>query len=87
MRIALKTILAWVGHCGAPKPKTILAVVGAGLLIWMFLAPGGFLTCRPTATGNVIVDYLCEPMYDSTYPKESEEARKKFWAGNSSAKP
>jgi len=79
-------VWTWVRHPTFPKPKTIFTVIAVGLLIWMLLAPGGFLTCRPTATGNMIVDYLCEPLYDSTYPKESEEAIKTFWAGSPNAK-
>ena len=70
-----------------PKPKTIFTVIAVGLLYWMLLAPGGFLTCRPTATGNMIVDYLCEPLHDSTYPEESAEAIRRFRAGSPKARP
>jgi len=86
VRLGAPAARTWVRHPTFPRPATIFAVIGVGLVIWMLFAPGGFLTCRPTATGNIIVDYLCEPLYDSTYPKESEAARKSFWAGSPRAK-
>jgi len=70
-----------------PRPKTLFIFIAAGLLFWAFFAPGGFVTCRPTATGNMIVDYPCEPMLDTTFPEESAEARRKFWAAGQNAKP
>jgi hypothetical protein len=77
----------WMRHPTFPSPRRVFAVIAVGLLIWTLFAPGGFLECRPTATGNVIVDYVCVPLYDSTYPKESKEAIEKFWAGRPTAKP
>jgi len=63
-----------------PKPEAVFVTAIGILLFWTLLAPGGFLTCRPTATGNMIVDWLCEPLYDSAYPRESREAIEAFWS-------
>jgi hypothetical protein len=67
------------------KPVNPLKVVFWTLVVYALLAPGGFVTCRSHATGNLVVDYLCEPLLDNTYPTESEDARKRFWAATPDA--
>ena len=66
---------------GFAKPEAVFKGVAGGVFLWVLLAPGGLLECRPNATGNFLVDWFCEPMLDSKYPEESAAARKRFWAG------
>lgn len=79
--LVMMLTLIWFATVGLSTTNKRVGVVAVAFFVLAFgTMPGGVLNCRPVATGNPFVDWLCEPLFDKTYPTESAEAQRRFWA-------